>query len=104
MRKIYIISLRVIALFVIEILVSFIPEYLHDFFGDWICKGSGIGKYFPADDNNYAHTVYNGCMYGGESHTSETHWGYRPWLFFTMGIILFIIQAFDIIVYIDKED
>jgi hypothetical protein len=103
MKKIHIISLRVIALFVIAMLVSFIPEYLHDFFGDWTCKGSGVGKYFPADDNNYAHTVYNGCMYGGESHTSETHWGYRHWLFFMMGVILFFIQAFDIINYVDKK-
>lgn len=84
MKKINIISLRVIALFVIAMLVSFIPELIPDFFGDWNC---------------------NGCTYGGDyrNHMPQTHWGYRHWLFFTMGVSLFIIQIVDIINYIDKK-
>ncbi len=85
MKKIQIISLRVIALFVIAMFVSFIPEYLHDFFGDTYCK-------------------IQHHMYAGNYHDHpENHWGYRHWLFFIMGVILFIIQAFDIIVYIDND-
>ena len=103
-KKINILSLRVIVLFGMAMLVSFIPDYFHNFFGDWTCKGSGIGKYYPADANNYAHTIYNGCMYGGDNHLSKTHWGYRHWLFFAMGLTLFIIQTIDIINYNLREN
>jgi hypothetical protein len=34
----------------------------------------------------------------------EWHWGYRHWLFFTMGFCLAVIQIVDIIVIINKEE
>jgi hypothetical protein len=102
MKKIQIISLRVIALFTVAIFVSFIPEYLHDFFGDWICKGR---QYVPSTKEGFLGS-YIGCDYqsGGGSHNPQTHWGYRHCLFCMMGIILFSIQSVNIINYIDEND
>lgn len=99
MKKIHIISLRVIALFVIAILVSFIPDYSHEFFGDWLCEGSKFGKFMPETGASYSHYERIGCDVGGK-HNSTWHWGYRHWLFFAMGAVLFIIQSFDIIDYV----
>lgn len=98
MKKIQIISLRVILLFTVAMFVSFIPDYLHDFFGDWTCKGCEFvqDKVFGS---------YIGCHYGDvHVHDATLHWGYRHWLFFLMGIILFIIQVVDLIMYIDSKE
>jgi hypothetical protein len=103
MRKIQIICLRIIALFMMAILFSFIPEYLHEFFGDWQCEGSIPWKFQPDTSNSYSYVLYKGCMYGGQHHLKTIHWGYRHWLFFTMGVILFIIQLVDIINYRVKK-
>lgn len=84
------ISIRIILLFTIAMLMTFIPENFRDFFGDWKCQGSG--KYLKES------WVYSGCNYGESgTHEAEFHWGYRHWLFFTMGLTLFVIQVIDII-------
>jgi hypothetical protein len=81
-------SIRVMAMFSIAILISFIPEYFRDFFGDWKCAGSGnyiLGTY-----------RYEGCNSGLKGiHEATWHWGYRHFLFFVMGVVLFIIQMID---------
>jgi hypothetical protein len=59
------------------------------FFGDWTCHGSG--KLLEGHES-----TYTGCMIGGFHHSS-THWGYRHWLFFFMGLVLFVFQAINII-------
>ena len=92
MKKIQIISLRVIALFIVAIFISFIPEYLPDFFGDWVCKG-----------REFVINGYFGCDYKYNLHNPENHWGYRHWLFFTMGLVLFTIQTVGIINYSDNN-
>lgn len=101
MKKINIISLRVIALFAIAMLVSFIPELVPDFFGDWMCKGRECIA--PVKDGFIG--SYLGCDYAAlPEHNPTNHWGYRHWLFFAMGVSLFIIQIVDIINYNFKED
>ena len=79
-------SIRVVLIFVMAIFVSFIPEQIPDFFGDWACKG---------------------CNYGEAGferiHAPQIHWGYRHWLFFSMGLVLFIMQVVDIIVESEKK-
>ena len=79
-------SIRVIIMFSIAILISFIPENFRDFFGDLKCVGSGeyvTGTYH-----------YRFCNEGiGGMHSSTWHWGYRHILVFTMGVVLFTIQA-----------
>lgn len=85
-------SLRVVALFTAAMFLSFIPEYLHSFFGDWMCEGShwvaGTANFFGS---------YEGCDYDTSKHMSQWHWGWRHWLWCVMCMILFAIQAFDII-------
>lgn len=84
------ISIRIIFLFVSAIIISTIPDYLHNFFGDWYC------------------TIANGnCDYGGGfgHHSFETwHWGYRHWLFFVMGLCLAMVQVVSIISTISNEN
>ena len=100
MKKIQIISLRVIALFTVAIFISFIPEYLPDFFGDWVCKGR---EYIPSIKEGFIGS-YVGCDYAADgSHNPENHWGYRHWLFFLMGLVLFTIQTWSIISYAEKN-
>lgn len=83
------VSLRIIVIFTVAIFVSFIPDYLHDFFGDWYCKGSGV------IDQHYHYSL---CNYGNGFHTATWHWGYRHWLFVIMGIFLAIVQFGSLIV------
>ena len=80
------VSIQIIALFSVAILMSFIPECFRDFFGDWKCAGSGgyiIGAY-----------KYQNCNSGlNGMHEATWHWGYRHYLFFLMGLTLFITQV-----------
>ncbi len=84
-------SLQVIVLFLSIIFASFIPDYLHSFFGDWICTGS------VWDGNKYS-----GCDYLNYSHNPKMHWGPRHWWWTSMMLILAVIQTIRIIVWIDK--
>lgn len=85
--KTTIISARIVALFGSAILISFIPEYFPDFFGDWMCKASEYNKHIDFNPHSIP----------------ELHWGYRHYLFFTMGLVLFIIQAVTIVNQADKK-
>lgn len=89
------ISIRVIILFSTAIILSFVPDYLHEFFGDTWCTGSGEWL---------SYGVHANCNYGDLGyHDAMWHWGYRHWLYCVMTVILFIIQAVRIIIYIDKD-
>ena len=93
MEKSIKISIRIIALFSIAIVLSFIPEYLHDLFGDWYCSGSGI---FVKIDDYRSH--YTTCDYANNGyHLPMWHWGYRHWLWLMMGISLAIVQIVGIV-------
>lgn len=99
------ISIRIIALFTVAILVSFIPEYLHTFFGDWYCVGSGTRELIPATQTTYEHYEFiGGCDYYDTKHNPTWHWGYRHWLLICMGIGLAIVQIVNIINVIDKKE
>ncbi len=90
------ISIRVVMLFTVAILSTFIGDNLHDFFGDWKCKGSGqwIKEQY----------IYENCNHSlSHFHESTWHLGYRHWLYFLMCITLFIIQLVDIITFADKK-
>jgi hypothetical protein len=67
-------SIRIIMLFVVAMIVSFIPEIsvMRSFFGDTYCAIS-----------NHSYS------YAGDVHTEPTwHWGWRHWLFLFMGVHL----------------
>lgn len=86
------VSIRIILLFTVAILISKVPELYPSFFGDIICQGNG--------------NTGNRCIYGMlYSHGINTHhWGYQHWLFFFMGLSLFIVQAVDIVLIIIKHN
>lgn len=90
------ISLQVVAIFAVAIFASLIPEFYPDFFGDYICEG----KLFNKDLD-----VWLGCTAPpvGVSHGPTNHWGYRHWLFFTMGLILFVLQAIRLVIFYNKN-
>lgn len=85
-------SLRIILLFTIMMIVSFIPDYLRSFFGDEYCSGYVFNKV----SNKLEQFIHYGSIHS----CYEWHWGYRHWLFFLMGFCLFIIQIIDIIHFI----
>lgn len=82
-------SLQVIVIFMTVIFVSFIPDHLHDFFGDWFCGGKSL-------------TVQL-CFNNG-FHSPQWHWGYRHWIWFIMGFILFVLQCIRVVLFIDKTE
>jgi hypothetical protein len=84
-KKITIISLRIIIIFSIAMLMSFLPELIPDFFGDEICTQT-------------KHIYCGNYCYG-----NAIHWGYRHWLYFFMGFALFVTQAISLMVYINED-
>lgn len=89
------VSINIVYVFMVAILVSFIPDSLHEFFGDWLCNGSGT-----YDPSSYS---YTGFHYGDcGRHDPSWHWGYRHWLWSFMGIILFVVQVIRIGTIINK--
>ena len=92
------ISLRIIALFMVAILVSKIPELYPNFFGDWFCDGRKL----VWDDVSFNHYHLEGCdMF--QEHNPKFHWGYQHYLFFLMGLSLAVIQIVDIVNITKKE-
>lgn len=91
-------SIRIVVLFLIAILSTFIPDYLHSFFGDWLCKGSGnILLGMPYE--------YQYCNYGDwRFHNPMWHWGWRHWLWCFMCITLFIVNTIRIVHFINTKD
>lgn len=103
MEKSLKVSLRIILLFSVAIFLSFIPQLLHTFFGDWHCNGSGVARLIPETKRMYEHYEYSGCKYDTMVHEPTWHWGYRHWLWLCMDISLAIVQIVDIIKIIDKD-
>lgn len=94
------ISIRIIFIFICGMIMSTIPEFFPELFGDWICVGSQ-----EEIMNGYYHSHYTGCNYAGyDFHLPTNHWGYRHWLFFFMGLSLFIVQVVSLIIYIGKDE
>lgn len=84
------IIIRIITFFTIAIIMSFVAEYFREFLGDWECLGT--------------RSPQNPCLYfAGDAHGAQWHWGYRHWLFFIMGFLIFITQVISVITLTDKE-
>lgn len=97
LSKMQIISLKIMLLFTVAIMSTFIAEYLHSFFGDWFCEGSGTST-------GECWGCFTKCNYADlGKHEPTWHWGYRHWLYLTMCIVLFIIQLVDIAEYAEKK-
>ena len=79
----YALSLRIILLFVTAMLVSFVPDYLRNFFGDV--------KYLETEI--YHHSLID----------DQYEWGFRHSLYFFMCCCLFIVQAIRLGMWVDKN-
>lgn len=80
-------SLQVMAVFLTAMVVSFIPESIPKFFGDEMCPRTDWHSHFLNYEENQSHIA----------------WGYRHYLFFFMGIALFILQIFRIGAFINNN-
>ena len=90
---------RIALLFLTVMMMSFIPDSFHEFFGDWHCEGSqSIGHGLE-----HQHV---GCIYGDvndfDSHLPQWHWGFRHWMWMWMGVALFIYNTILIVSSIHK--
>ena len=86
-------KLRLVAIFAIAMLFSFIPETFPDFFGDWVCQGGKV----IVEGNSYDIV---GCSYTQQDHMPSTHWGFRHWMWTLCGVSLFI---WNVVELIDKK-
>ena len=103
-NKIPLISLRIIIMFSIVMAMSLLPEAYPNLFGDWKCQGSSYGKFVPETQREYSHFDLIGCDYAGyDSHNPTIHWGYRHWIYFLMGLSLFVVQVKDLVDFINKK-
>ena len=84
-------SIKIIGLTLTMMLYSFIPDYLHVFFGDYMCLGSGE---YLKEYHRYA--LCNATWFDRIYHLPEYHWGYRHILFNLCGIALTILQLINI--------
>lgn len=99
------IQIRIILLFMTVILLSFIPENFREYFGDWKCNGTG--ELIIKETENIINRYYKNCSKGNNdfvgAHGPTWHWGFRHWIWFFMGITLFIINSIQIGIKIDKN-
>lgn len=82
-------KLRLIGLFSLVIAMSFLPEMFPKFFGDFNCNG---GVYEVVGNT----LKRSGCLEWSNSHGPKTHWGFRHFVFFVMGLTLFIWGLVDL--------
>lgn len=94
----FFISGQIILIFLVMGAATLLPDLFPKLFGDWHCQGR------ICTQNAKGYCDYLGCDYANQgAHNPDWHWGYRHWLFFFMGLILFIIQTIRLISYTNKK-
>lgn len=91
-------SLNIAAVFIVVIALSYIPAEYPKLFGDWLCEGR-IYKSDYTDGHTIIKGIEKGCDYtcgNITNHNPTWHWGYQHWLWFLMGLCLFVVQAFRV--------
>lgn len=87
-------KVKLAATFAGVMLLSFVPELVPDFFGDWTCTGSVmyVGK------NGYYH--FKGCNhlsgFNGE-HSPMVHYGFRHFIWILAGVTFFVWNIVSVI-------
>ena len=94
---------RIVILFTVAMLVSFIPEQYPKFFGDTYCDGEFDPK-FNEDNKSIGSLDYPKSHCKDVIHPPTWHWGYRHWLWCFMGIILCILNASIVLDSLMEED
>ncbi len=84
-------SLKILILFGVTMLLTFLPDHLRDFFGDKLyIIPEGTDKYDMPNRHDFLDIDWD--------------WGWRHHIYFLMCLLLFTVQAVKIIVWIDKND
>lgn len=86
-----VILFRIVLMFAVMFVMTFIPENWPNLFGDWNCQGA-----------KRINLELVGCYYEGSSHAPTTHWGARHWIWFCCGGLIFIAQIIFLITDIEK--
>lgn len=78
---------QLLLMMIVMMAVSLIPDYAHEFFGDWKCEGRVVTW-----NNEFSKYIASGCNYlpGHGEHIAGWHWGYRHWLFCAFGVVFTI--------------
>jgi hypothetical protein len=81
---------KIVALFALIFIASYVPENYPTAFGDWKCKGCKM-----------VDVEYVGCDYNPSSptrrHNPTWHWGFRHYLWFGLGLTLTAISVYQIV-------
>ena len=71
-------SFVIIVTFGIAMIMSFVGDSCHTFFGDWQCS--------------IKNCHYAGQFQGHDDLVNYYHWGWRHWLFMSCGFCLFLVN------------
>ena len=84
-------KLKILVIFIVMFVASFVPESNHELFGDWKCKGANS---WWGDDDKRKH---EGCTYGTPVHESTWHWGTRHWIWLMAGLTFSVWTVIELI-------
>lgn len=94
------IVIMIIGLFLIPMIMSFLPERYSVAFGDWTCMGSGNEIYKQNGDFKRYERCNN---FGNNYHEPAIHWGFRHIMFVILGVFLFAYNFFLLCIQIGKH-
>jgi hypothetical protein len=94
------VKIKIVALFAVIFLAGFIPEKYPTAFGDWKCKGSG--EKIVSGTGWDATYHYAKCNFYGY-HNPKYHWGFRHYLWLTLGLTLTAISVYQIVEEYDNK-
>lgn len=83
-------KLKVLSMFLVMGLMSFVPEKNPELFGDFTCEGSVL-----RETKNIKYI--DGCRLSGNPHSPSTHWGFRHWIWFAAGLTFAIWTVAEVI-------
>jgi hypothetical protein len=88
---------KIVALFAFIFIASYVPESYPTAFGDWKCKGSGKEL-----ETNGSIIHYKNCDYLAY-HNAKWHWGFRHYLWLTLGLTLTGLSIYQIVEEYDNK-
>lgn len=91
--KILKLTLRIVLLGLTAMVASYIPDLFPNFFGDWLCEGTGN---YLDNLNHFERCNYTNLNGRYDFHNPEWHWGYRHYVYLVTCIVLLVVQIFDI--------
>ena len=85
-------KVKILSMFLIVGLMSFIPENASRIFGDYTCEGASLKK----EVNGVLYMT--GCNRSmGNPHSPTTHWGFRHYVWFFAGLTFAVWTIVEVI-------